>query len=158
MKRKWTDQDLRDAVKDAITLAEVIRKLKLCFGNGSYRSLNHWIKKLDIDTSHFKGCGHGLSRPKGTYTDDVVYSINSPVRATALKRRILRDKVIPYVCAICGQEPFWRGQPLVLILDHINGDHGDHRKENLRFLCPNCDSQQPTFSRMKKSLAKQRGC
>ena len=34
---------------------------------------------------------------------------------------------------------------LVLHLDHINGKKFDHRLENLRFLCPNCHSQTPTY-------------
>ena len=63
-----------------------------------------------------------------------------------LKRQILRKGLIPYVCAICGQKPVWCGKPLVLILDHKNGVNDDHRFKNLRFVCPNCGSQLPTFA------------
>lgn len=38
----------------------------------------------------------------------------------------------------------WNGKKLNLILDHIKGVHGDNRPKNLRFLCPNCNSQQST--------------
>jgi len=39
-------------------------------------------------------------------------------------------------------------------LGHINGDNTDNRLENLRLLCPNCDSQMPTFAgRNKKKHA-----
>ena len=31
-----------------------------------------------------------------------------------------------------------------MILDHENGNSNDNRAENLRYLCPNCDSQLPT--------------
>lgn len=31
-----------------------------------------------------------------------------------------------------------------MILDHINGVSNDHRKENLRMVCPNCNSQLET--------------
>jgi hypothetical protein len=34
----------------------------------------------------------------------------------------------------------WNGEKLPVILDHINGVRGDNRPENLRYLCPNCDS------------------
>jgi hypothetical protein len=35
----------------------------------------------------------------------------------------------------------WNGKPLQLILDHINGNADDNNPNNLRLLCPNCDSQ-----------------
>jgi hypothetical protein len=38
----------------------------------------------------------------------------------------------------------WNGQPLKLTLDHANGVNSDNRPENLRLLCPNCDSQLAT--------------
>lgn len=34
--------------------------------------------------------------------------------------------------------------PLVLVLDHIDGD-STNRRENLRLVCPNCDSQLETY-------------
>ena len=39
----------------------------------------------------------------------------------------------------------WNGASLVLIVDHINGDPNDDHRENLRLICPNCDSQLPTY-------------
>ena len=71
---------------------------------------------------------------------------NSSYSRANLKRQILQQKLIPYACAVCGQKPVWKGKPLVLILDHENGVNDDHRRENLRFVCPNCGSQLPTFA------------
>ncbi|HEU0191074.1 MAG TPA: HNH endonuclease [Mycobacterium sp.] len=48
-------------------------------------------------------------------------------------------------CAICGIQDKWNGRPLVLIIDHVNGDASNDRRENLRLICPNCDSQLPTY-------------
>lgn len=49
-------------------------------------------------------------------------------------------------CAICGLPPKWNNKPLVLHLDHINGERKDNRIENFRLLCPNCHAQTETFS------------
>ena len=35
----------------------------------------------------------------------------------------------------------WNGAKLPLVLDHVSGNASDNRPENLRYLCPNCDSQ-----------------
>lgn len=79
-------------------------------------------------------------------TDAEVFVENSPHRRGNLKRRILRGKLIPYQCAECRLEGMWNGKKLTLPLDHKNGINNDSRIENLRFLCPNCHSQQPTFA------------
>lgn len=55
-------------------------------------------------------------------------------------------------CILCGQSTVWNGKELHLILDHIDGDASNSSRENLRLICPNCDSQLPTYkSRNKKS-------
>ncbi len=48
-------------------------------------------------------------------------------------------------CAICGGDTTWQDLPLALVLDHIDGDPTNNRRENLRLICPNCDSQLPTY-------------
>lgn len=55
------------------------------------------------------------------------------------------------VCAICGCRPEHNGKPLVFVLDHIDGDASNNRRENLRMVCPNCDSQLDTFKSKNKN-------
>lgn len=65
---------------------------------------------------------------------------------TRLKQRLIAAGMLDNVCALCGMGPEWHGQPLVLVLDYIYGVADDYAAENLRLLCPNCNSQQPTFA------------
>ena len=48
-------------------------------------------------------------------------------------------------CVECGQEGSWNNKPLVLQLDHIDGDSDNNYPKNLRLLCPNCHTQTETF-------------
>ncbi len=48
-------------------------------------------------------------------------------------------------CALCGCPSTWNGQPLTFVLDHVDGDASHNGRDNLRLVCPNCDSQLPTF-------------
>ena len=54
------------------------------------------------------------------------------------------------VCAICGMKPEWNGKPLVFIIDHIDGHASHNYRENLRAICPNCDSQLDTYKSKNK--------
>jgi hypothetical protein len=47
-------------------------------------------------------------------------------------------------CVFHTAELVWNDERLPVILDHVSGNSLDNRPNNLRFLCPNCDSQQNT--------------
>jgi len=48
-------------------------------------------------------------------------------------------------CSICKISPIWNNKTLKFHLDHINGDNGNNKRENLRLICPNCHSQTETY-------------
>ena len=47
-------------------------------------------------------------------------------------------------CPFHTQPLVWQGGGLPVILDHVNGNSRDNSSTNLRYLCPNCDSQLAT--------------
>lgn len=54
-------------------------------------------------------------------------------------------------CPICGNEPIWMGKKLTFVIDHIDGDCSNNKRKNIRFICPNCDSQTSTFKSKTKN-------
>jgi hypothetical protein len=53
-------------------------------------------------------------------------------------------------CAICAMNKVWNAKRIVFILDHIDGNSSNNHRVNLRLICPNCDSQLPTFKSKNK--------
>lgn len=65
-------------------------------------------------------------------------------------KRYLREK-FNNRCAVCGWakiNPKTKKVPLVA--DHIDGNWKNNREENLRLVCPNCDSLSPTYAALNK--------
>jgi DNA-binding CsgD family transcriptional regulator len=54
-------------------------------------------------------------------------------------------------CLICGIEPKWMGNYLTFVIDHIDGDASNNKRDNIRLICPNCDSQTDTFKSKNKN-------
>lgn len=48
-------------------------------------------------------------------------------------------------CEECGQSNLWKGKPLTLQVDHVDGNSDNNDIGNLRILCPNCHTQTSTF-------------
>lgn len=70
-----------------------------------------------------------------------------------IKKYILETR--GHECEICHNTE-WLGQPIPLVLDHINGRASDNRLENLRLVCGNCDMQLPTYKSKNKNSDRKR--
>lgn len=77
-------------------------------------------------------------------TDDML-TVNSDSHRGTVKHRLIAEGRVKEACFECGITS-WQGRKLSLVLDHINGINNDNRIENLRLLCPNCNSQTDTFA------------
>lgn len=146
-------EQLQDVIKNSQNMSEVLRKLNIFTIGANRTTLLRRISVDNIDISHFpKGSDSNKGRKFPTRLNKLeilsekLFVENSLHGRNTVRRRILKEKIIPYVCAECGSLPQWKNKTLTLVLDHINGTPNDNRLENLRFLCPNCNSQTNTFA------------
>ena len=62
-----------------------------------------------------------------------------------LRQRLGRpDRCDNEECKFFHEPLIWNGKRIKPILDHKNGNCKDNSESNLRYLCPNCDSQLTT--------------
>lgn len=146
---KYSKFLLEPIVKDSTSTSEVMRRLGLAQAGGTNSHLNRLFKKFGIDTSHFLGqsSNKGKNDPKKLDWQEVlVYDRHKGRRENVfrLKRAMLESGVLEQ-CAICGLPPEWNGKPLVLQIDHKDGNGLNNLPYNIRFLCPCCHSQTETF-------------
>ncbi len=153
-RRKYTQDALEEVVRESFSVAEVMRKLGVRPAGGSHAHIRRRLTEFGIDTSHFLGRGWNAGNritggPNKRLASEVLTFRDPdgrPEPAQSLRRALLeigRENK----CAECGTGVEWNGHPLTLQIDHINGQRNDNRSINLRFLCPNCHSQTPNFSR-----------
>ncbi len=60
------------------------------------------------------------------------------------QKRGVPDRCDNEACRFFLEPLTWCGQQLKPTLDHINGNSKENSESNLRYLCPNCDSQLKT--------------
>lgn len=141
-KRKWTDEQLIEAVKTSLSYAEVMRKLGLKAAGSNYDTVKKKIKEYNLDTSHMTGQawnqGDRYKPIREAQPLEAILIENSSYRSTYhLKDRLLKECMKEYKCECCGNTE-WMGKPIALELHHVNGIKNDLRIENLQLLCPNC--------------------
>lgn len=130
--------------------SEVLRKSGKAITGGNLNVLKKKSENLDLNKFNEncelrkKAAIKKLSRDNKIPLQKILVK-DSSYSTRNLKDRLIKNGALEEICDECGQAPIHNGKPLVLQLDHINGDSRDHRLCNLRILCPNCHSQTETF-------------
>lgn len=148
---KYTREELKCIVDSCVSYAELRVKLGYSSKGKNSDTLKRKLDDLNISTEHFTHTARSVTKRN----PDNIFVKNSTASQGTLRRWFKRCSEKEYRCSVCGLEPVWNNKPLVLRLDHVNGDNTDNRLSNLRWVCPNCDSQSSTFAgRNTKNKAK----
>jgi 5-methylcytosine-specific restriction endonuclease McrA len=151
-RRKYTEEMLTAAVARSSSVAGVLRDLGVRPTGGAHAHISRTIKSFGIDTSHFQlynPASHSSRRL--TPEEILVRSADDARRAEPpMLTRALIESGIAYECGLCRCDGTWLGMPLTLEVDHIDGDYRNNLIDNLRFLCPNCHRQTPSFAGRSK--------
>ena len=145
--RKWTENQLKEAVKKSKSIRQVLGLLGLKQAGGNYSQIKKYLDFYKIDKTHFTGKLwnkglRGIGKPRIPLEKILIE--NSNYQSFKLKKRLFIAGLKFPKCEECEWEKKSASGHLPLELDHINGNHMDNRLENLRVLCPNCHSLKAT--------------
>lgn len=147
----WDINELREITSKSTSLRQIFVHFGIDPQGTFYKTLYKRLKEDGIDHSHIiKGRKSNKGKIRPTLRMEEIFIENSKVDRASVKRRVYSGNLLPNICCLCKQPPEWFGKKLVLVLDHINGTNNDNRLENLRLLCPNCNSQTDTFCQKKQ--------
>lgn len=149
---KYSKEELQNLIDESESLQSFIKKLGYSSNAGSNTQTAHYIIdkfNLDLSKLEINRCNANLERSKRRRNHKEEYNkyfvSNSTAKRNNIRKIIIADELIPYVCAFCGNTGTWLEKNIALELDHINGINNDNRLENLRWLCPNCHAITDTY-------------
>ena len=132
-------EEFKSIVDKSKTYTEILKHFGLQNKGRNSNTLKKRLREDGLSFTPIKGYRYNKLNLKD------VMVVNSTYKREHLKRRLIKEDILKEICDICGLINEWNGDKLILVLDHINGISNDHRLENLRLLCPNCNSQTPNF-------------
>ena len=152
---KYNLQTLEPVVAISKSYSDVLKHFGLHITGGNHNNIKKSIKKCGIDTSHF-GVDLNNNWNKKSPNDILVDNPDATNRTDVRQlRRALAEIGVSYNCVKCGNNGEWMSSIVVLEIDHIDGNWKNNRRENLRYLCPNCHSQTPNYyNKTKQSKCK----
>jgi len=152
----YTKEQLEKAISINSSYCGVLRYFEMNTSGGNYKKLKRDIKNWNLDIKHFLSHSETCKR---IITGRVKYSLedilnNKKPPSTNFKKKLYEEGLKKPICENCGQNEEWKGEKLVLHLDHIDGNHYNNNLSNLKILCPNCHSITSNYAGRNRSKEK----
>ena len=135
---KCSAEEFRRICDECSTMTQVLAHFGLRNAGGNSGTLRERMNVEQVKLGQPR-----QRQPQKRLPEEQVFTENGSMRRHGVKRRYI-EKFGADRCAVCELPALWNGSTLTLILDHINGIYNDNRIENLRLVCPNCNSQLET--------------
>lgn len=149
MKRKYTIEQLKEAVASSYSVAETLRKVGIKPYAGYYHTFYKTVEENSIDISHFdKNYRSNETHFREAIPLEDFLSNKHYIKTTALKEKLIKAGIKKNKCEKCGISS-WQGKPIKCQLHHIDGNNKNNNLNNLQILCPNCHTQTDNYSNRK---------
>ena len=148
---KLTKEEIESVISECTSFRQLVTRLGRSPNGGNIAIMQRRCERMNIDVSMLLGQAWRKGLPSITpkRTPEQIFSdarTPNQCRVTgSTLRKALLETGVPYQCSECSTQGMWNGKPLTLHVDHIDGKYWNNTKENLRFICPNCHSQTPTW-------------
>ena len=137
----YSQSTLQAAAQAVTSWSDFARALSADACGQTSKRLQRYCKQYSIDTTHFKSTpGARL----GAYRKQVADMTNRG----RIRIRLMRER--GHECEACHHTD-WMGEPIMIEMDHVDGDRFNNDPTNLRLLCPNCHAQTRTWRGRKRS-------
>jgi len=147
--------EFQELVNNSNSFRDILNTFNMDMSNGSIKTIYKRIEEENIDISFLEKnrnkqySERGKKNKRGKHDIQYYLTENSNYGRSHLKSRLLNEHIFENKCSICNLEGMWNKKSITMILDHINGVNNDNRLENLRMVCPNCNSQLDTHAGRK---------
>jgi len=113
-------------------------------------SFNNRLKTVKIINRSCINCNNTLKRHQKKYCShkcQFEYIKIEKIKSDNFSHKSAKNYLIEKFGNQCSECKIteWNGKPIILELDHIDGNHENNSLLNLTILCPNCHSQTPTY-------------